>query len=137
MRNKVSATFCCKVCGLDTETVHFLPRGFPSNPCSSDAVTFDFESESMAVSEDEAAKVEQALSASDAAALYLAHHRWLATYCLMCRACYCKSKSHWVIESEPDPDSDWYSMHYDTYGTCPAGHKRLMAKDSLSWPKDE
>jgi hypothetical protein len=28
-------------------------------------------------------------------------------------------------------------MHYDTYGTCPAGHKRLMAKDSLWWPEED
>jgi hypothetical protein len=134
-RSVVSATFSCKVCGAQAETVCLLPKGSSSNPCSSEAILYDFESETMAISEHEAAQVERALKSSNAAILYSAHHRWLCTYCPACQACYCKT--HWRIESQPDPQSDWYSMHYDTYGTCPAGHKRLMAKDGLSWPVKE
>ena len=132
---KLSVSFACKTCGAKAETIHFSPRGHPSNPCASDAITYNFESETMAISHDEAMRVRQALSAADPGALYSAHHRWLATYCPQCGACYCGM--HWDVENWPDPASDWHSMHFDTYGTCPAGHRRLMAKDGLSWPAEE
>jgi hypothetical protein len=131
----IRATFRCSVCGQDAETVRFLPKGVESNYTSSDAVLYNFASETLALSREDAAKVREAVVASDAAALFAAHPRFAVTYCPECRACFCRS--HWVIEKEPDPDSDWYSMHYDTYATCPSGHKRLTAKDSLSWPKGD
>jgi hypothetical protein len=132
---RFSATFRCKVCGRDAETVHFLEKGAPGNPCSYDAINYDFESETLELQPDTAPAVKRAVIASDAAALHAAHPRYLATYCPECRGCYCKK--HWRTESWPDPQSDSWSMYYDTFGTCPAGHKRLMAKDSLSWPDEE
>lgn len=129
MKQGISATFQCKVCGLDTETIRLVSRG------SSSAITFDSGSTTMDLSSEQYEKVKHALEAADARALHAAHPRWIPVYCPQCQACYCRS--HWTIDQLPDPDSDSYSMHYDTYGTCPSGHKRLMAKDSLSWPMNE
>lgn len=135
MTGEIAATFRCKTCGRDAETIHFLPKGLSSNPCSCDAITYDFESETMEIPAEKAPQVRQAVAESDAAALYSAHPRFLATYCPKCSCCYCKK--HWAIEDWPDPHSDYWSMHYDTFGTCPEGHRRLMAKDALWWPDDE
>jgi hypothetical protein len=133
--DKISASFICKICGGQTEVVLFTPKDVSSIISTSCSITYNFGSETMAISDEEATRVRQALLTADAAALYTAHHRWLATYCPQCEACYCKN--HWTIQYLPDPSSDSYSMHFDTYGTCPAGHRRLMAKDSLSWPEEK
>ena len=131
----ISATFRCKVCGADAETVRFMVKGTPGNYCTGDAINYDSGSETRMLEGEEIERVRRALESSDAEALYEVHHRYLPTYCPKCEACYCKD--HWKVDSHPDPNSDSYSMHYDTYGTCPAHHRRLMAKDSYYWPEDE
>ncbi len=131
----IAAAFACAACGEEAETVRFLPRGVPGNHCSGDAVQFHFGSETMMLGPGDVRAVRAALTASDAAALHAAHPRWAASYCPQCRACYCRR--HWTIEQEPDPAGDGYSMHYDTHGTCPSGHRRLMAKDGPGWPQGD
>jgi len=134
MTQKIVAEFKCKECGNKTETVRLLPRGAAGNYCSGDAIKYNFDSETMMLSPEEAAIVGAALAAADAAAVHAAHPRWLASYCPKCGACYCRK--HWKIEQWPDPASDSYSMHYDTFGTCPLKHRRLMAKDGMGWPDE-
>jgi hypothetical protein len=58
----------------------------------------------------------------DARGLYALDAEWASFYCPDCGRSYCSN--HWQFETRYDDDfPGWYDC---TYGTCPAGHRRLV-----------
>ena len=134
MKERIVAVFKCKDCGERAEAVELIPaKGGERNTVSSGAVVYDQGSSTSALLPQEYEPALKAVEAGDAKALHAVHPRYASMYCPPCSGCYCLA--HWKREQLPDPNGDAYSMYYDTYGTCPKGHRRLMAKDGFDWPK--
>jgi hypothetical protein len=67
-------------------------------------------------------KLEAALLATNASALYRMDRFWTPFYCPTCDRVYCYN--HWLIIPQFDDDfPGWYDC---AYGTCPQGHRRLV-----------
>lgn len=66
--------------------------------------------------------LEQTLQQHNPQKIYELDSLWAPFYCPTCRAVYCYQ--HWHMEIQFDDDfPGWYDC---TYGTCPAGHRRMV-----------
>ncbi len=132
----VAHTFACALCAAEAETVTLVPAGvaqrfggspYPmvmARPPRAGAITFNDGTSMVVLDPEPFALVRQALERGDAAALHAAQPLWVVRYCPECGRHYCKR--HWKLQVTIPPWGDSYSMDFVTYGTCPAGHRRVV-----------
>lgn len=111
----IEAAFHCAVCNKVAATLQITD--------DNRFIQRDFWGESTEwVSAAHAFVLEAALNQENVEALYRNNSLWAPFYCPECRAIYCYA--HWRTEIQFDDDfPGWYDC---TYGTCPAGHRRIV-----------
>jgi len=76
----------------------------------------------MRVAPENESRLRAILEAPDARSLYALDDEWASFYCPTCGRSYCSD--HWQLDVRYDDDfPGWYDC---TYGTCPAGHRRMV-----------
>ena len=71
---------------------------------------------------DDVPRLREILALRDARALNALNGEWASFYCPTCDRSYCAA--HWQLDTRFD--DDWGSWYDCTYGTCPAGHRRVV-----------
>lgn len=111
----IEAQFHCATCNTVAATLQltddnqFIQSGFMGNSCEG-------------VSGRLAILLARALRQQNIGNIYKLNGLWAPFYCPTCQATYCNQ--HWLKEVQFDDDfAGWYDC---TYGTCPAGHRRIV-----------
>ena len=124
----VEASFSCDLCGKLIATAQLVPAGMPHPDAlpgdrAGGTIIWDYLGRnSEMVGPAQYPAVRTALADGDPRALYAVDKLWVPFYCPACDRCYCLD--HWKVEAVFDSDfAGWYDC---SYGTCPAGHRRII-----------
>lgn len=107
--------FPCDLCDQPAATIALAPDGLIVVEALIGRVT-------QRIGPADLARVRVILAHRDAPVLYAMNTEWASFYCPTCDRSYCRA--HWHFDVRYDDDfPGWYDC---TYGTCPAGHTRLV-----------
>ena len=117
-----SRAYRCDVCGDDAgQVVLQFFRGYDDVTVVVDGLIGQM---TTWLSPPKIAPVETALAGGTPLALYELDREWASFYCPDCKKSYCRK--HWDTEVVYDDDPEMRGWYDCTYGTCPAGHRRMV-----------